>query len=46
LENNLNTALALIVQHYINQLLIKENDKFARLLSHTGIIRFIQVSQD
>ena len=45
-EDNLNTAMALIAQHDINQVLIKENDKCAGLLSRADIIRFIQMSHE
>jgi Zn-dependent protease/CBS domain-containing protein len=45
-EDNLNTAMQLIVQHDVNQVLIKENDKCAGLLSRADIIRFIQMSHE
>ena len=45
-EDNLNTAMVLIAQHDINQVLIKENDKCAGLLSRADIIRFIQMSHE
>ena len=42
----MNMALQLIAQHDINQVLIKENEKCAGLLSRADIIRFIQMSQE
>jgi Zn-dependent protease/CBS domain-containing protein len=45
-DDNLNTAMMLIAQHDINQVLIKENGKCAGLLSRADIIRFIQMSQE
>jgi len=45
-EDNLNTAMQLIAHHDINQVLIKENDKCAGLLSRADIIRFIQMSHE
>jgi len=45
-EDNLNTALGLIAQHDINQVLIKEQDRCAGLLSRADIIHLIQMSQE
>jgi Zn-dependent protease/CBS domain-containing protein len=45
-EDNLNTALGLIAQHDINQVLIKETGKCAGLLSRADIIRLIQMSHE
>jgi Zn-dependent protease/CBS domain-containing protein len=45
-EDNLNTAMQLIAHHDINQVLIKENEKCAGLLSRADIIRFIQMSHE
>jgi Zn-dependent protease/CBS domain-containing protein len=45
-EDNLNTALGLIAQHDINQVLIKEQDRCAGMLSRADIIHLIQMSQE
>ena len=45
-EDNLNTAMMLIAQHDINQVLIKETGKCAGLLSRADIIRLIQMSHE
>jgi Zn-dependent protease len=45
-EDNLNTAMQFIAQHDVNQVLIKENDKCAGILSRADIIRFIQMSHE
>jgi CBS domain-containing protein len=45
-EDNLNTAMQLIAHHDVNQVLIKDNDKCAGLLSRADIIRFIQMSHE
>ncbi|MFA5308899.1 MAG: site-2 protease family protein [Dehalococcoidales bacterium] len=45
-EDNLNAAMQLIARHDINQVLIKENDKCAGLLTRADIIRFIQMSHE
>ena len=45
-EDNLNTAMTLIAKHDINQVLIRDQDKCAGLLTRADIIRFIQMSQE
>jgi Zn-dependent protease/CBS domain-containing protein len=45
-EDNLNTAMQLIAKHDINQVLIKENEKCAGMLTRADIIRFIQMSHE
>lgn len=45
-DDNLNTAMKLIAQHDINQVLIKENEKCAGMLSRADIIRYIQMHQE
>jgi len=45
-EDNLNTALGLIAQHDINQVLIKEQDRCVGVLSRADIIHLIQMSQE
>jgi len=45
-EDNLNTAMMLIAQHDINQVLIKETGKCAGLLSRADIIRLIQMRHE
>ena len=45
-DDNLNTAFKLITAHDINQVIVKENDKCAGLLSRADILRYLQVSQE
>ena len=45
-EDNLNTAMKLIAQHDINQVLIRREGQCAGLLSRADIIRHIQMSQE
>jgi Zn-dependent protease/CBS domain-containing protein len=45
-EDNLNVVLALIAQHDINQVLIKEQGRCAGLLSRADIIRLLQMRQE
>jgi len=45
-DDSLNTALELITKHDINQVLIKNGDKCAGLLTRADIIRYLQTSQE
>lgn len=45
-EDNLNTAMLLIAQHDVNQVLIKDDGKCGGLLSRADIIRHIQINQE
>ena len=45
-EDNVNTAMKLLVQHDINQVLVKQNEKCAGLLSRADIINHLQFTQE
>ncbi|MDP3879056.1 MAG: site-2 protease family protein [Dehalococcoidales bacterium] len=45
-EDNLNTAMKLIAQHDINQVLINQQGRCAGLLSRSDIIRHLQLNQE
>lgn len=45
-EDNLNTAMKLIAQHDINQVLINQQGQCAGLLSRADIIRHLQLTQE
>ena len=45
-EDNVNTAMKLLVQHDINQVLVKQDDKCAGLLSRADIINRLQFTQE
>jgi len=45
-DDNLNTALELIAKNDINQVLIKNGEKCAGLLTRADIIRYLQLSQE
>jgi Zn-dependent protease/CBS domain-containing protein len=45
-DDTLNTALELIAKHDINQVLIKDGEKCAGLLTRADIIRYLQMSQE
>jgi Zn-dependent protease/CBS domain-containing protein len=45
-EDNVNTAMKLLAQHDINQVLVKQNEKCAGLLSRADIINHLQFTQE
>jgi Zn-dependent protease/CBS domain-containing protein len=45
-DDSLNTALELIAKHDINQVLIKNGEKCAGLLTRADIIRYLQMSRE
>jgi Zn-dependent protease/CBS domain-containing protein len=45
-EDNVNTAMKLLMQHDINQVLVKQEEKCAGLLSRADIINHLQFTQE
>jgi len=45
-DNDLNEALKLLVQHELNQLLVLEEGRLAGFLNRADIIRYLQLSQE